>query len=278
MKQIANIFMLAAVAAVALCSCSKAKNIDVSEDKVVFSIAGGEKSIDVTADGSYDIEGCPEWVTAEVGESVLTISVSENGTGAVRDCVIKLVGDNVSVPITITQADKCTHITVSETEVTIPKEGGRKELTIDTDGANIAVDNADFISPVQGEPCLEGRIEGDKLIITCPANDGGAKKGNLTLTCDDVTNTVVITIEGSICPTCNGTGKEKCTKCGGRGYFSDHGHHGGVDRGCASCGGGGSKSYDDGWADMSFTPSYQNHGFRKGSGQMPCPDCGGTGH
>ena len=127
MKQIANIFMLAAVAAVALCSCSKAKSIDVSEDKVVFSIAGGEKSIDVTADGSYDIEGCPEWVTAEVGESVLTISVSENGTGAVRDCVINLVGDNVSVPITITQADKCTYITVSETEVTIPKEGGRKE-------------------------------------------------------------------------------------------------------------------------------------------------------
>ena len=268
--------MLAAVAAVALCSCSKAKNIDVSEDKVVFSIAGGEKSIDVKADGSYDIEGCPEWVTAEVGESVLTISVSENGTGAVRDCVIKLVGDNVSVPITITQADKCTHITVSETEVTIPKEGGRKELTIDTDGANIAVDNADFISPVQGEPCLEGRIEGDKLIITCPANDGGAKKGNLTLTCDDVTNTVVITIEGSICPTCNGTGKVKCTKCGGRGYTikKDYGECDGNLYpfnhyiGCKQCGGYGEETDEH----------YYNENLRKGSGQMPCPDCGGVGH
>ena len=269
MKRFANIFMLAAVVAVALCSCSKAKSIDVSEDKVVFSIAGGEKSIDVTADGSYDIEGCPEWVTAEVGESVLTISVSENGTGAERDCVINLVGDNVSVPITITQADKCTHITVSETEVTIPKEGGRKELTIDTDGANIVMEASEGIS---------AELKDGMLVINAPANEGGTINGDIVLSCDTVKTEVKVTLEGSICPTCNGTGKVKCAKCGGRGYFSDHGHHGGVDRGCASCGGGGSKSYDDGWADMSFTPSYQNHGFRKGSGQMPCPDCGGTGH
>ncbi len=34
--------MLAAAAAVALCSCNKAKSIDVRENKVVFSITGGE--------------------------------------------------------------------------------------------------------------------------------------------------------------------------------------------------------------------------------------------
>lgn len=269
MKQIANTFVLAVVAAVALCSCSKAKSIDVSEDNLVFSIAGGEKSIEVTADGSYDIEGCPEWMTAEAGDSVLTIRASENGTGEVRGCVIKLVGDNVSVPITITQADKCTHITVSETEVTIPKEGGRKELTIDTDGAKLVMEASEGIS---------AELKDSMLVINAPANEGGTINGNIVLSCDTVKTEVKVTLEGSICPTCNGTGKVKCTKCGGRGYFSDHGHHGGEDRGCTRCGGGGSKSYDDGWWDLSFTPSYQDYGFRKGSGKMTCPDCGGTGH
>ena len=267
MKQIANIFMLAAVAAVALCSCSKAKNIDVSEDKVVFSIAGGEKSIDVTADGSYDIEGCPKWVTAEVGESVLTISVSENGTGAVRDCVINLVGDNVSVPITITQADKCTHITVSETEVTIPKEGGRMELAIDTDGANIVMEASEGIS---------AELKDGMLVINAPANEGGTINGDIVLSCDTVSTEVKVTLEGSICPTCNGTGKVKCTKCGGRGYTikKDYGECDGNLYpfnhyiGCKQCGGYGEETDEH----------YYNENLRKGSGQMPCPDCGGVGH
>ena len=250
--------MLAAVAAVALCSCDKAKSIDVSEDKVVFSITGGEKSIDVTSDGNYDIEECPEWVTVEVGESALTIKVSENGTGAARDCVINLVGDNVSVPITITQADKCTHITVSETEVTIPKEGGRKELTIDTDGAKLVMESSEGVS---------AELNDAKLVINAPANAGGPINGTIVLACDTVITEVKVTLEGSICPKCNGTGKVKCTKCGGRGFYFG----GDSPIGCSGCGGSGYVGYPD-------LPNYPPMGGRKGSGKMTCPDCGGTGH
>ena len=267
MKQIANIFMLAAVAAVALCSCSKAKNIDVSEDKVVFSIAGGEKSIDVKADGSYDIEGCPEWVTAEVGESVLTISVSENGTGAERDCVINLVGDNVSVPITITQADKCTHITVSETEVTIPKEGGRMELAIDTDGANIVMEASEGIS---------AELKDGMLVINAPANEGGTINGDIVLSCDTVKTEVKVTLEGSICPKCNGTGKVKCTKCGGKGWSINDSGFAYTICACTSCGGSGYHSDVD--QNFQRVANSSHPGYRRGSGQMTCPDCGGVGH
>lgn len=64
MKQVLNILALAMCTATLLCSCSKAKNIEVSEDYVTFAINGGEKTINVTADGKYNIEDCPEWVKA----------------------------------------------------------------------------------------------------------------------------------------------------------------------------------------------------------------------
>ena len=247
--------MLAAVAAVALCSCSKAKSIDVSEDKVVFSIVGGEKSIEVTADGNYDIEECPEWVAVEAGESELTIRVSENGTGAARDCVINLVGDNVSVPITITQADKCTHITVSETEVTIPKEGGTKELSIDTDGAKLVMEASEGIN---------AELKDGLLVINAPANEGVTQNGTVTLACDTATTMVKVIIEGSICGHCTGKGTIKCTRCGGSGYYCQ----GDGALGCTKCGG---------YGDVSYVLNIPYGNGRVGSGKIKCPECGGNG-
>ena len=271
MKHIINLFLVAVCAATLLCSCSKAKSIMLSTDRVAFAITGGEKSITVTADGPYDIKDCPDWLKAEARESELVLTAEQNNTGAMRECAIKLVGDNIEVPVFVSQADKCTFITPSELEITFPKEGGTKEITIDTDGASVAVNNADFLTPVEGEPCLEGRVEGDRLIITCPANDFGTKKGNLTLTCDDITNTVAITIEGSICPRCDGTGKIKCSKCGGRGMFMNDSGFAYTVIACTKCGGRGSYT-DAGYGGGSHP------GYSKGSGKMTCPDCGGAGH
>ena len=272
MKRLTNIFLLAAIVAVVLCSCSKAKSIQVNEDQVAFAINGGEKSIVVTADGSYEVTDCPDWLQAVTGDSTITLIAQENTTGAVRECVINLVGNEVSVPITVTQADKCTHITVSEAEVTIPKEGGSKELTIDTDGANLVMEASEGIP---------AELKDGKLTINAPANEGGTVNGTVTLTCDTVTTEVKVTLEGSICPKCNGTGKVKCPKCGGKGFTSSNTAHSGEDYGCRSCGGSGVRySFDSGWANGTFdgSTSYENHGFRKGSGQMACPNCGGKGH
>ena len=260
---------MAVCAATVLCSCSKAKNIEVSEDNITFAINGGEKTIDVTADGSYDIQDCPEWVKAETDESSLKLTVGENTTRAVRDCVIKLVGSDIEVPIRIIQADKCTFIKVSETEVTLPKEGGSKELTVETDGGNIAMNASDG---------FEATLADGILKITAPANEGGTINGTLTLTCDEVKTDVSVTVEGNICPTCNGTGKVRCSKCGGRGEIEEdvsiefhvppgqflHAY------GCPNCGGSGSA--------RSFGPLEGQSPIRRGTGKMNCPTCGGTGH
>ena len=259
MKRLSYIIFMAVCATTLLCSCSKAKSIMVSTDRVAFAITGGEKSITVTADGPYDIKDCPDWLKAEARESELVLTAEQNNTGAMRECAIKLVGDNIEVQVFVSQADKCTFITPSELEITFPKEGGSKEITIDTDGASVAVDCSDFAGS------LEGKIEGNKLMVNCPANDGGSKNGAIKLSCDEITNVIMVTIEGSICPRCKGTGKVKCKKCGGSGKYWVDEFPNPYQVGCKSCGGGGSAGE---WGG----------GIRRGSGQMPCPDCGGAGH
>lgn len=249
MKQTLNILLTAVCSVALLCSCNKASDITVDEDNVTFAINGGEKTIVVTADGSYDIEDCPEWVKTTVENDALTISVGENTTGALRECVIRLVGKDIEVPITIKQADKCTYIKVSETEVTIPKEGGEETLEVETDCGNLAMN------------CPEGfeaKLTGGRLTISAPANQGGAITGDLTISCENVSTTVKVTVEGNQCQRCKGKGTITCTKCGGKGYISGWGEP----SPCYTCGG-----YGD------CPPDIQN-----GRGYITCPDCGGSGH
>ena len=267
-----NLFALA-FALVMLCSCNKAKNISVDNDKLIFAVNGGDKAITVTADGSYDSADCPEWLKAKTNENVLTLTAEANTSGATRDCVIHLTGaDGVSVPIAIAQPDKCTHITATPTEVTIPKEGGSATVAIDTDGGNVIAE--------AGEGFTAQYADG-KRTVTAPANEGGTIKGTITLSCDAVKTEVPVTVEGSICKRCNGTGKVKCTKCGGRGAIPDENYGMAGERACKNCGGRGTRGgmqqydFDKGYPVTIYAPSSD---WRKGSGKMNCPECGGAGH
>ena len=250
-------FIIGFVALLALCSCNKAKNISVDSDKVIFTVAGGEKTVTVTADGNYDVQDCPEWLKAEKGENSLSLTTEANTTGATRDGVIHLVGaDGVSVGIAVVQPDKCTHITASPAEVTIPKEGGSVDVAIETDGADLNVE--------VGEGIQANYTDG-KLTLTAPANEGGTKQGTINLTCDEQRVVINYTIEGSICQRCGGKGTIACSKCGGKGYYTVS--YGGepASYGCRSCGGSGSQ--ENVWDDLV-----------RGRGRMTCPDCGGAGH
>ena len=259
MRHLSSVILMAVCLVALLGSCSKAKNIMVEQDNVVFAINGGEKTITVNADGNYDVMDCPEWVQTSVEESTLTIIVGENTTGAKRECVIRLVGKDVEVPVTIFQADKCTYINVSETTVTIPKDGGEVTLDVESDGGDFSMKCPEGV---------EATLKGRKLTISAPANNGGTIKGDLTITSDNVTSTVKVTVEGNVCPRCNGTGYVACSVCGGKGYTNDYTSADGdmpaftYHSGCTKCGGYGYLEGDN---------------LRKGSGRMTCPDCGGTG-
>ena len=87
---------------------------------------------------------------------------------------------------------------------------------------------------------------------------------------------LVIIHDEKVDRTCNGTGKVKCTKCGGEGWSINDSGFAYTICACTSCGGSGYHSDVD--QNFQRVANSSHPGYRRGSGQMTCPDCGGVGH
>ena len=269
MKKLFN--YLSVVALLLLCACGGATYITPDNMSVNFPIEGGEENISVDADGSWEIASCPEWIKTEKLDDGLAIKVERNGTGKILEGDILLKGkEGVEVTISVTQATKCTHITASEESVELEKEGGTKTINIDTDG----------LPQVEAPEGFTASYANGVLTVTAGANDGGKRSGDIKLTADEQSATIAVSQKGNICPRCNGTGKVKCSRCGGRGTIIDGG---GGDSGwhaCTNCGGKGHveryTEYDD-YLGYPVSEIYKSPGYREGSGKMTCPECGGSG-
>ena len=261
MKKLLN--YISVIALFVLTACNGATVITPDKNAVDFTLEGGEESVNVSADGSWNIAECPEWVTTEVQDSVLTIKTAKNETGAVREGDIILSGkEGVNVKIKVTQAAKCTHITPASDKVEFEKEGGTQTVNIDTDG----------LPQVEVPEGFTATYASGVLTINTPANEEGAKNGEIKLTCEDQSATISVSQKGNICPKCNGAGTIVCSKCHGRGtYYVEASDPYGSEskKGCDKCGG-------KGYCDPAFDDPFP--GFRKGSGRMKCPQCGGCGH
>ena len=269
MKKLLN--YISVMALLVLTACGGATVINPEKNAVDFTIEGGEEKVDVKADGTWNVKECPEWVTAEIQDSILVIKTARNETGAVREGDIVLAGKGqVQVAIKVTQAAKCTRITPETDKVEFEKEGGTQTVRIDTDGS----------PQVEAPEGFTATYASGVLTINAPANEAGAKRGEIKLTGDDQSATIAVTQKGNICPTCNGSGKVRCKKCGGRGYIPDGGVGDCGWYGCSSCGGSGYcdrySEYDDYLGEV---VSYiDDSHYHKGSGKMKCPTCGGSGH
>ncbi len=251
MKKLSIMFSL--VAMLALCACNHATFIKPDKAAVEFTLEGGDASVGVSADGSWEVKECPEWVTTEVRDSTLVVKARRNDTSKVREGNIVLASGDVTATVAIKQMTKCTHITTDVEAVEFEKEGGSKTVNIDTDGAVQVVAPEGFTA----------EYAGGVLTVSATANEGGQRGGDITLKADEVTTTVKATQSGNVCPTCNGTGKVICSKCRGKGYYletrGEPSNHG-----CPKCGGSGVEAST--FSDL-----------RKGTGKMTCPTCGGSG-
>ena len=253
MKKLFNFLIVFAL--LTLTSCGGATFVNPDKDSVDFPIEGGEQEVDISADGSWEIAECPDWVKTEVQDRILVITTERNETGAIREGEIVLKGKgDVESTIKVRQIAKCTHITPESSMVEFNKEGGTKTVNIDTDG-NIKAEAPEGFS-----------VTYDKgvLTITAPANDEGGKSGEILLTGDEQRAVIQVTQEGNICPTCGGSGKVRCTRCGGSGYTNDEFYE--TIYGCSRCGGRGQSS------------RWEEYDYHQGSGRMDCPTCGGSGH
>ena len=266
MKKLFN--FISVVALLAFFSCGGATFITPDTNSVDFAIEGGEQTVNISTDGTWELMTSPDWVQTEVKDSVLVLKTTRNETGAVRKGDVVLKGkEGVETTIKVTQATKCTHITPAKDKVAFEKEGGKETVDIDTDG-EIQVKSEAF----------ETSYENGVLTVTALANDGGAKRGEIVLTCEDQMATIQVSQKGNICSKCGGSGKVRCSKCGGKGhYFVEYERN---DYGCRNCGGGGHRELCMG-SDLAWGgggSSYVNCGYHKGSGKQNCPQCGGRGH
>ena len=261
-------YCLSVVALLMLMACNGATFVNPEKASVDFTIDGGEENVTVTADGSWGVDVCPEWVKTDTHDGTLVIKTERNETGAVRSGDIVLKGkDNVQAIIKVTQYSKCTHITPASDKVEFEKEGGTQTINIDTDGA----------IQVEAPEGFTASFAGGVLTVTAPANEESAKRGEIKLTSDNQSVTIFASQAGNVCPTCGGSGTVNCSKCGGKGYtvkretgdsgWYDEVYHFNSYYGCKKCGGSGYKT-DEGYANEHMT---------KGSGKMTCPDCGGSG-
>ena len=269
MKKLQN--YISVLALLVLTACGGATFINPDKNAVDFTIEGGEESVTIGTDGSWDISDCPEWVTTDFHENTLVIKTARNESGAVREGNIVLTGkEGVSATIKVTQASKCTRINPETDKVEFEKEGGTQTVKIDTDGS----------PQVEAPEGFTATFAGGVLTINAPANEGGGKNGEIKLTGDDQSATIAVTQKGNICPTCNGSGKVRCKKCGGRGYIIDGGGGDSGWYGCSSCGGSGYcdrySEYDDYLGEV--VSHIDDSHYHKGSGKMKCPTCGGSGH
>ena len=246
-----------------LVSCGGASSIEVSDNQVSFSIEGGEKSVNVTADGTWSVSDSPDWINTDAQNGVIIIRTARNESGAVREGNIALKGKSgVEATIKVKQFSKCTHITAASSKVEFEKEGGTETIAIDTDGS----------LQVEAPEGFSASYENGNLTVTAQANEGGAKRGEIKLTCDDQSATIYASQKGNVCQRCGGTGKITCPKCKGKGLVHVYVNPEFVDpsivpdqQPCEKCGG-----YWDGTTE--FTAEW-----RQGSGHIKCPDCGGTG-
>ena len=259
MKKLLNYISIMAL--LVLTACSGATVINTDKNAIDFTIEGGENTVSVSADGSWKVAECPEWVTTDIQDSTLVIKTARNVSGAVREGNIVLTGkENVQAVIKVTQAAKCTHINPETDMVEFEKEGGTQTVKIDTDGS----------PKVEVPEGFTATYAGGVLTINAPANEGGGKNGEIKLTGDDQSATIAVTQKGKVCPRCNGTGKVKCSKCGGRGVVEGVDEYMGswYKEGCRKCGGRGFYAL---WG-----PSDESD-VHRGSGKMKCPQCGGSG-
>ncbi|MCQ2289599.1 MAG: hypothetical protein MJZ74_10955 [Muribaculaceae bacterium] len=249
MKVIRQLTWVAAMVALmmAAVSCNNATFLNADETEIKAEMTGAKGTIGLHSDATgFELTHSPEWVVASIADSTLTYSMGTNDTKAVRRDSIVVSCGGMSLVIPVEQVVKATKLSVNPEKVEFEKEGGKAEVTVDTDGAGVNVDCPEGITATYAD---------GKLSVVAPKNDKGTIKGEITLTCDELTAKVAVTVKGAVCARCKGTGRVTCSHCKGRGYIPVPAWMEGV--GCRYCGGAGSEENGRGW--------------------NRCPDCKGTG-
>lgn len=253
--------ILSLAVALVVASCSKATYLKVDEKGINLGKEGGKGSLHLRSDGtSFEISYAPEWAQVCLLDSTVVYFATENTDKAFREDSIVITCNDFSVCVNITQAYICTYIKSDCKEITFEKEGGKKDIKIDTDGGALKVDAPEGAT---------AKYEGGRLYVEVNKTDGTGVKRDIFLSYDDQKLVIPLVQKGNFCASCQGTGYTKCPRCNGTGMWEHkrcedmddwHSHN------CETCGGA------DGGPVMTSSLATLH-----GSGRVKCKTCGGTG-
>ncbi|MBR5085989.1 MAG: zinc-ribbon domain-containing protein [Muribaculaceae bacterium] len=221
---------------------NKATYINTDTKSLYFSRKGGDKTLNVSTDGTYFDVDAPKWLTATKTESGISFNCTALDGNDDRSGVIIIKSGSQSCHVDVVQRAYATFIRLSETTVSQGRDEGDHNITIESDGG-------DFQIATSPDYCTVSNLTDQGFTLHIDYNSGKHRDGTIKIT--DGKNEASLTVsQKGVCSSCGGKGRVNCSKCDGYGWGY----------------------YDDYWGYDGGTCPYCN-----GTGKKTCSKCGGSG-
>ena len=113
-----------------------ATHLSASPDNVSFSSSGGTRTITISTDGEWRIStGTAGWGHTSISGNTITLRIDENTSSSSRTDYFVIKSGSKEKRINISQDGKpATRLSVSTENVSFGKDGGRRTITVSTNG------------------------------------------------------------------------------------------------------------------------------------------------
>lgn len=187
----------------------KATYIKADADSITLSRTGGSDSLMIHSDGNeFSILSSTDWVKSEMRDSLLLVRVEANPEKRPRTGHVVIANGDHKISLNVIQSAPATYLTVGAKTVSIPQNGEKVELKVETDGTDVRLEG------VEG---VKSSFNNGILTLTGAGNTGKTRKTKGTVVCDSLSKPLLVIERGTVCSRCNGTGRVTCTWCGGVG-------------------------------------------------------------
>ena len=168
-----------------------ATHLSASPDNTSFSYSGGTRAITVSTDGEWQISiGTAEWGHTSISGNTITLSIDENTSPSSRTDYFVVKSGSKEKRINISQDGKpATRLSVSTENVSFGKDGGRRTITVSTNGEwRIGVGTASW---------AHTSISGNTITLRVDENDSGDERTDyFTVVAGDMKVRIDISQEG----------------------------------------------------------------------------------
>ena len=144
--------------------------LNVSSDNLSFSYSGGTRTITVSTDGEWQISTATAgWGHTSINGNTITLRIDENTSSSSRTDYFVIKSGSKEKRINISQDGKpVTRLSVSTENVSFGKDGGRRTITVSTNGEwRIGVGTASW---------AHTSISGNTITLRVDENDSGDER------------------------------------------------------------------------------------------------------